>query len=773
MAGKRSKKRKARKEKTLPEDIPLSTPARDWKTIGHMAALIASVLLSVLFFTYLLLSDFGSKQATIQLLLVVTATITTLITLWFFALVDILANKFTGSNKTIWLPVMALSPVIGLLIYFIVGWVGVLLPVIALVHYFVKVRGQKLPQDLITECEKKVMALKVATRVLFTILFFSYLFSMSLKYPLNDPDVWWHLKSGHWIIENTDIPDDDYFSYTTPKPLIDWQIRGLRTQWLGQVVFALAEKSGGVAGVAMLRNILILLPMLILFLWLIRKGVSHYAAMGIVLLPSSLLILQLFYAFERPQAFSFLFIMLIAMLLERLRTRGPGKFDFSMVLLPVAMAVWSNLHAGFIVGNMVICIFFASEAFMYVWRKYRGSEAEGARPIFFVICVLAILASFINPNTYHIFYQYFTGLSAKFFKDFAQTVSGGGRSSWVEQVVLEFKPLRYFYETLLYKWIMVFWIFTAYPLQPYNIPIPGVLFVMLIIKYWSKKRIDLAEALTVFFIWFLANYYARMLMFSLTILPFYMGKTLMDIRFPPLNYKKIFMAVISVFIILTVGFINVTYRHYWRQVLKPRVAPSWITPWYPQLLSDFLETTKISGPMYNFYTWGGFLMWRLYPQYKVFIDGRALDQNISWTADSILKTYPEWRNQLEAFNINFIVIPVIFRESGHIIPLAPALVEEDEWKLVFLRNNSAVFVRDVPKNWEYISRFNMDKRSIFVEIVNIENVLLMGMPDNPTFHMAKADALFALGRYEEAKAIYSRFPRLATKQLEALKRRGY
>jgi hypothetical protein len=320
---------------------------------------------------------------------------------------------------------------------------------------------------------------------------------------------------------------------------------------------------------------------------------------------------------------------------------------------------------------------------------------------------------------------------------------------------------------------MVFWVFTAYPLQPYNIPIPGVLFILLIIKYWSTKRIDLAEILTVLFIWFFANYYARGLMFSLTILSFYLGKTIMHFRFPPLNYKKLSMAAIGVLMILTVAFMNVTYRHYWRQVLKPRVAPTWITPWYPQLLCEFLESTNIPGPMYNFYTWGGFLIWRLHPQYKVFIDGRAIDQNISWIADSILKTHSDWRTQLDAFNINLIVIPVVFRESGHIIPLAQTLVREDNWKLVFLRNNSAVFVRDVSKNRTFINRFNMDKRAVFMEIINIETVLLMGMPDNPTFHMAKADAMLALGRYKEAKDIYSRFPRLAAKQLEALKRKGY
>jgi hypothetical protein len=115
----------------------------------------------------------------------------------------------------------------------------------------------------------------------------------------------------------------------------------------------------------------------------------------------------------------------------------------------------------------------------------------------------------------------------------------------------------------------------------------------------------------------------------------------------------------------------------------------------------------------------------------------------------------------------------VFRESGHIIPLATALVNNNKWKLIFLRNNSAVFVRDVSKNREYINRFNMDKRSVFVEIINIENMLLLGMPNNPTFHMAKADALFALGRYEEAKDIYSRFPRQSAKQRDELRRLGY
>ncbi len=607
----------------------------------------------------------------------------------------------------------------------------------------------------------KITVFRLAPRVLLSVLFFVYLFSLALKYPLNDPDVWWHLKTGDYILQNMELPSEDPFSYTTPKPLSDIQIRGLRSQWLGQVVFALAERGGGVAGVVMLRNVLIILPMLAIFLWLIRKGMNHYAALGIVTLPGVLLTLQLFYAFERPQGFSFLLVLLLIMLLERLRSSGARRFDISMVLMPALMALWSNLHAGFIVGNIIILIYFGAEALSFLWHRLRGPAREGTHPVFFVICAVSIGASFINPNTYHLFYEYFTGLSLRFIRDFSQTVAGGGKTGWVETVVLEFKPLYYFYDTLRYKWIMFYWIFT------------GVLFLSLFIKYIARRKIDFAELFAAGMITFFANYYARGLMFSLTVLPFYMGKTALEFRLPPINYRKLFYVVIALLLVLTVGFLTTTYSGILHLMLRPAVARGWITPWYPVALSNFLEEAQPQGPMYNFYTWGGFMIWRLYPQYNVFIDGRAIDSNVSWAADAILKTFPEWRKQLDAYNINFIVIPVVFRESGHIIPLAPALVEEDQWKLVFLRNNSAVFVRDVKRNREIISRYNMDKMWIFNEIVNTENVLLMGMPDNPTCHIAKADALFALKKYAEARAIYQRFPRQGAQQLKALERMGY
>ena len=103
-------------------------------------------------------------------------------------------------------------------------------------------------------------------------------------------------------------------------------------------------------------DFLINLPMMLLYFWLLSNKVKFYNAFAIIALPAVMLSLQLFYSFERPQGFSFNLVMIIALVMERVRHKAKDpttKFDFSYVLLPVVTALWSNIHAGYIVGNII------------------------------------------------------------------------------------------------------------------------------------------------------------------------------------------------------------------------------------------------------------------------------------------------------------------------------------------------------------------------------------------------------------------------------------
>ncbi len=581
---------------------------------------------------------------------------------------------------------------------------------------------------------------------LLALVFFVWVFGITTNFSLNDPDIWWHLKTGEFIAHSHQIPSTDPFNYTSPHPLSPEQEWGLRANWLSDLIFYDASALGGLMGVGFLRGILIVLPMFIIYLWLTERKVRPWVALSVTALASLMLATQLFYAFERPQGISFLFSLLAILILEELKK---GKKAY-IAALAILMILWANIHGGFIVGNVIIMLYIAGEAVTWVYGKIRKT-GHLFNPYFYAGTVGGVLASGINPNGYHLFYNYLIGLATMFLGNLKRAITHqtGG---WVAEVVLEYKPLIYFYKDLYYHWIMYYWIFL------------GILFVLLTVKYIVKKKVDMTELFTVLFTSFFANYYARGIMFSLIIASFYFGKSVYELRdikgkgkISPQAARAIPLSFAVVCLLLSLSFVKYISSPYgW--ALKPKVTKEWVTPWYPMGAVQFIKQEKIAPPMYNFYTWGGFLIWSMYPDYQVFIDGRALNDKINRDADAILKSYPDWQQLMNQYNFNFLVIPVIFRESGHIIPMAISLVNDNDWKLVYLANNSAVFVRNIPKNREIIDRYQIDKRNIYKEIVNIEDVLLYSAPGNPIYNMSKADALYALGYKNQARTIYQSLP---------------
>jgi hypothetical protein len=611
---------------------------------------------------------------------------------------------------------------------------------------------------------KRKLIIKIGALTL-ALLFFAYIFGVNMSYPFEDPDLWWHLKTGEYVVNNWEVPDEDPFAYTTPRPLDEAKKRGMRAQWLGQVLLYTPYRLAGLTGVGVLRNFLILLPMLVLFSWLYARRAGPWTALAVVVFPTLLLSEKLYYTFERPQGFSFTLALVLVILLERLRSKtgkeGGRSFDFSYWLIPLTMALWANIHAGFIVGNVTIMIFLAGEAFRSGFHLLRGSRDKGLRPAFFIVCLAAIAASFLNPNGYHLFFNYLSGLIMKFLSGFLGAPgAGGGAGQWVGKTVLEYRPLMHFYENLGYKWLLSYWVFT------------GLVYLVLLAKYWIRRSVDVTELMVVSFFVFFSNYYIRGLMFALTVLPFYVGKSLLEFRLPELRYKVLLRGVVASLVAVSLGFFAYEYR---RQPMsfKPGITPRWVSPFYPSGLVTFVKATKPEGPIYNYYTWGGFLIWSLYPDYQVFVDGRALHNPVNEQADSILKTESNWRFMLEAYNVNTIMIPVVWRETGRIIPLAVTLAFDDQWRLIYRDINSVLFIKNVPANRALIEKYDKDKRLVFHEIIRTANILLSFNPRDPIRNITKADALFNLGRFEEARAIYERFPSQSAERLYRLRQMGY
>jgi hypothetical protein len=123
----------------------------------------------------------------------------------------------------------------------------------------------------------------------------------------------------------------------------------------------------------------------------------------------------------------------------------------------------------------------------------------------------------------------------------------------------------------------------------------------------------------------------------------------------------------------------------------------------PVQAADFLEAHHVTGRMFNTYENGGYLVWRLWPAEKDFIDPRGLSEEayadyrrILYYADS--NGGPSADQLLAKYGIEVLVLDGFDRFSGKVRTLAAALSDpsQKEWKLVQADSRSVVFMRHPP-----------------------------------------------------------------------------
>jgi hypothetical protein len=109
---------------------------------------------------------------------------------------------------------------------------------------------------------------------------------------------------------------------------------------------------------------------------------------------------------------------------------------------------------------------------------------------------------------------------------------------------------------------------------------------------------------------------------------------------------------------------------------------------FPAAAVAFLKTQRLPGPILNHYNWGGYLIWKLYPAYRVYIDGRA-DLYGDAFMDQFAATYylkAGWQRELEHWHIRTVILPPD-------APLITALRSAPAWKQVYEDSQSVILVQ--------------------------------------------------------------------------------
>jgi hypothetical protein len=168
--------------------------------------------------------------------------------------------------------------------------------------------------------------------------------------------------------------------------------------------------------------------------------------------------------------------------------------------------------------------------------------------------------------------------------------------------------------------------------------------------------------------------------------------------------------ILALAVIGVVGVIGVVFAQgRFLQLRQLRVA-AWTIP---AGAADYLLEHHVTGPMFNTYEQGGYLIWRLWPQERVFIDGRGLSETAFADYNRILFNAGSYSDQVAGpreelpnrYGVQVVVMNTMDYVSGALYPLALALANPigTEWELVYDDSQAVVFLRRPPPGSRVLS----------------------------------------------------------------------
>jgi hypothetical protein len=468
---------------------------------------------------------------------------------------------------------------------------------------------------------------------------------------LGDAGIGWHIRTGQQILATHAIPRVDSFSSTMAgRPWFAWE-------WLYDLAVGQLEATLGLSGVVWLTAVVIATVFAWTFRLLMARGTNVLVALVLVLLAVSA---SMIHFLARPHVVSWLFTLSWFWLLDSSEREG---FDGRKLwALPPLMLVWVNVHGGFLMGFVLLGIFWLGA----VWSWFRIKEGrieellekiaagKRARQLAWV-GLLSVAASLVNPYGWKLYSHVYSYLSNHFLMDHIEEFQSPNFHGVAQKCFL------------------------------------ALLLITVAVLAVRGRELTMSEVLTVLFAVYAGLYASRNIPVSSILLVMVVGPLMPSPEFIQRFSQRMSGVEVGlrghVWPMVAIVVTLVIAANGGRAGSNLVMDAQFDSKRMPVEAVNYLEKHDVQGPVLSPDYWGGYLIYRLYPKTRVVVDDRH-DLYGGEFFRSYLKmvhVQERWIEFLEEHPVFCVVLP---RDAA----LASILAETPGWKAVYADDVAVVFL---------------------------------------------------------------------------------
>ena len=470
-------------------------------------------------------------------------------------------------------------------------------------------------------------------------------------HPFLDTDLWWHLANGRYILAHG-IPSQDVYSHTAVGHA--WVVH----EWLSDVGFFALYQLGGLRILVLVTAAAVTAGMILVYRSLRQGGLGNGTA---VLLAMVLFIASVPSFGARPQVVNFLLTAVLIAILLGYRRHPSARIWW----LLAGFVVWANLHSGYLVGVGLLAVFTLGEALQTAVPRMAGLRQAGVSALsraevrrLWAIVPLGFLAGILTPATYRTLFFAVGTLSSSSIQSFI--------TEWFSPDFHQVQGKA----LLLCILVLVAGLLGARRASGAAVSDPTFVLLgsaTLALALTSQRHVPIFAAAA-----------APLLGGSASAALAALGIGPRRVRKPTAGIARVNLLILVVITLVGGGYVFSN--------LRTSAIDGVVSAVEPVAATDWLLANHPPRQVFNNYGFGGWLVWKAYPQYPVFIDGRVEVYGDQVFGDylSVESLSDNWEQVLEKHHVRTLVIT----PGDRLILLLP----QSGWKLVHSDPLSRVYV---------------------------------------------------------------------------------